>query len=125
MSKLDDAISETLSKEDAEFLEQFEKEPSAPAQIAGLFSGSLGWINILFVGAAIIVGPFALYAGWKFAMAEEMRALAHWGALAAFGLLLVSIVRILMFLHLQTNRIIREIKRLELQVARLTARTSA
>jgi hypothetical protein len=41
-----------------------------------------------------------------------------------FCLVVLAVVRIVFFMQLNTNRILREIKRLELQVALLAARKS-
>jgi hypothetical protein len=122
MSKLDDAIHDALSKEDAEFLARFERDPNLAAQLHGLFRGPMAWVNVLFMAGVVLAGILAVFAGWKFANAIELRPLMHWGALAAFGLLVVSIVRIVFFVQMAANRIVLELKRLELQVARLAAR---
>lgn len=122
MSKLDDAIHGALSQEDAEFLARYQREPSAVSQLGGLFSGPLSWFNVMLLVVAMIVGVGAVYAGWRFAIATELRALAHWGALTALGLLVITVVRLWFFMELQSNRIIREIKRVELQVAYLAQR---
>jgi hypothetical protein len=121
-SKLDDAIRGALSAEDAEFLARFEREPNVFVQTTGLFRGGFGWINGLFLAVFIPIAFFVVFAAWKFATLEDLRAMLHWGAMGAFAVVVLALIRLWFFMELQTNRVIREIKRLELQVARLTAR---
>jgi hypothetical protein len=111
-----------LSKEDAEFLAKLQEEPGSLQQIAGIFQGPLNWIYVLLLIAAIVVGIAGVYAAWRFAMSTDLRPLFYWGAGAGFCLVVLAVVRILFFMQLNTNRVLREIKRLELQVALLATR---
>jgi hypothetical protein len=122
VTKIDDAIREALSAEDAEFLARFDREPPAAVQAIGIFRGAYGLLNVAFLAAFLVVGAIGLFAVWKFATLEETRALLHWGAIAAFCVAVLAVIRLWFFMELQTSRIVREIKRLELQVARLAAR---
>jgi hypothetical protein len=122
MSKLDNAIQDALTKEDAEFLAKLEQEPGSLQQIAGIFQGPLNWIYVTFLVSAIVVGILGIYSGWQFAVSTELRPLLYWGAVTAFCLVVLAVVRIVFFMQINTNRILREIKRLELQVALLAAR---
>jgi len=122
MSKVDDALRGALSDEDAEFLARFENEPGSVQQMLGIFRGRFAWFHVLLLVTAIVLGPFGLYCAWRFAGADELRPLMYWGAGMAFCLLVVAVVRVLFFVQIQSNRVILEIKRLELQVARLADR---
>jgi len=122
MSKLDDAIHQALTEEDKDFLARFEKEPNSIEQMTSVFRGPLAWIYIAFVIAAVILAPIGLFALVQFINATELRPLFHWG-LATVGILVIlSVVRMVFFMQINTNRVLRELKRLELQVARLAVR---
>jgi cytochrome b561 len=122
MSNVDNAIQDALSKEDAEFLAKLQTEPGSLQQIVGIFQGPLNWIYLTLLIAAIVVGAFAVYSGWQFATSTGLRPLFYWGAVTGFCLVVLAVVRIVFFMQINTNRILREIKRLELQVALLAAR---
>lgn len=124
MSKLEDAIQDALSKEDAEFLATLEKEPGSLQQIVGIFQGPLNWIYVSFLVAAIVLGAVGVYSGWRFALATELRPLFYWGAVTGFCLVVLAVVRLVFFMQINTNRILRELKRLELQIALLATRKS-
>ena len=122
MKDIDAAIKEAVSKEDAEFLAKLETEPGSLQQMKGIFQGPLNWIYTTFLVAAVLVGIIGVYAGWQFAMATELRPLFHWGAGLGFCLVVLAVVRIVFFMQIHTNRVLREIKRLELQLALLASK---
>lgn len=123
MNTLDEAIRDALSKEDAEFLAKLEREPGSFQQMADIFHGPLNWLYVTLLAAAIVVGLFGVYSGWQFAVSTQLRPLFYWGAVTGFCLVVLAVVRIVFFMQINTNRVLREIKRLELQVALLGART--
>lgn len=122
MSKLDNAIQEALTEEDAEFLARLNEEPGAIKQFMGIFNGPLSWILVLFLIGAVIFGFVGLYAAWQFGTATTMRPLFYWGAVIGLCIAAISVVRIVFFIQFNTNRMLREMKKLELQVAQLAAR---
>ena len=119
MSRIDDAIQQSLTEEDKEFLARFDKEPGSFAQMAGVFSGPLAWIYVAFIVAAVILAPIGLYCAYEFFNATELRPLFYWGFGVTTILIVLSVVRIVFFMQINTNRVLREMKRLELQIARL------
>jgi len=119
MTKLDDAIHEALTAEDREFLARFDKEPGSMAQMAGVFSGPMAWIYVAFLIAALVLAPFGLYCAYQFFTATELQPLFYWGFGVIAILIVLSVVRIVFFMQINTNRTLHELKRLELQVARL------
>jgi hypothetical protein len=122
MSKLDDAIREALSKEDAEFLNRFGTEPGSFQQIFAVFRGPFAWLTAAFMVVLVPLLAFCLYAGWRFYASGDVREMLLWGAGALAALLIAIVIRIWFFLEIQTNRVVREIKRLELQLARQAAK---
>lgn len=122
MTDIDDEIRRTLSSEDANLLARFETEPALHNQVLAMFRGKLRWFN-----AAGWVAGFALFAAgvyfwWRFAYAVEVRHMLLWAAPAALCFLGLALVKIWFWLELQKNTMLRELKRLELQVASLAAR---
>lgn len=119
MTKLDDAIHEALTAEDREFLARFDKEPGSLTQVARVFSGPMAWIYVAFLIAALVLAPFGLYCAYQFFTATELQPLFYWGFGVTAILIVLSVVRLVFFMQINTNRMLHELKRLELQVARL------
>lgn len=122
MSKLDEVINETLSQEDKEYLSRFEAEPAFTQQMFGILRGPMAWVYWLFLIFAVPIAFLGVYSAWKFATEPELIVMIRWGGLTAFCLAILITVRIVFFLQINTNQILRELKRVELQVARSHAR---
>jgi hypothetical protein len=125
MTNLDQAIRQALSAEDAEFLAKFEKEQPLHEQMLGAFSGPLGGWNIF--AALITFGMFGAfcYCIWQFFQASELRDLIFWSAAALFSAIAVAMLKMWFWMEMHKNQVLREVKRLELQIARLAARNPA
>jgi hypothetical protein len=120
MSKLDDLTTQALSKEDQELLARH-AEPGYFAQAFGLFRGSLSWVMWLVYVVVLITAALSLYAFWQLYVSSDALAAVKW---ATAGLALSHIVfmgKNFMGSHMEANRMLREIKRVELQVSLLRA----
>jgi hypothetical protein len=125
MTNLDDAIREALSAEDAKLLEGFGADQALYNQIFQAFQGKLGWINAVgWLGGLLFFAAF-VYCAWQFTTVSETRDLLMWGGGAALAFIALAMVKLWFWMELQKNAIVREVKRLELQVARLGARGRA
>lgn len=122
MRDLDEMIDEALDSEERELLRSIGEEPGFFAQVFGVFGGATGWVNVLlmFVQAALFIG--GVWAAWNFFEAGDALTALRWGLPAAVLLLMALIIKLSLWPTLQTNRIIRELKRVELQIARASAR---
>jgi hypothetical protein len=110
-------IDEALGAEESELLRSIE-EPGYIQQALGVFSGRTGWVNavlMIFQGIAFIAGAWA---AWNFFQMDEPVAQLRWGLPAAVLLLLAAIVKMAVLPRIETNRVILELKRIELQIAR-------
>jgi hypothetical protein len=58
-------------------------------------------------------------------MATELRPLFYWGGATGFCLVVLAVVRLVFFMQLNTNRVLRELKRLELQIALLASKSGS
>jgi hypothetical protein len=120
MSKLDQLIEDALDAEDRAVLSQF-GERGMLGDIAGLFGGKYGPWNLLTVIVQVIAFAGALYAGRQFLATDDIAAMLRWGALAALLFAAMSFIKVMHWEQVHANRIMREIKRLELQIARSRA----
>jgi hypothetical protein len=116
MRKIDDILNDALSAEEQAVLERLGPEPGLFGAARGLFTGRLGWVNAVLMvvqGAAFVAGA---YAAWRFFEAQETVTQLRWG-LPAMTLLLVSaLLKSMMWPAVHTDRVIRELKRLEVQL---------
>lgn len=123
MNKLDQAIRQALSAEDAAFLAKFEDQ-SPFHEAMGTFSGKWGPMNIFAALITFAMFALAAYCALTAFNAADVRETVLWSAGALFGMLAVAMLKMYFWMEINKNVTLREIKRLELQVARLASRES-
>jgi len=124
MRDLDKMIDEALGQEERELLRSIGEEPGFFRQTFGIFSGPTAWVNVLLMVVQGLVFIAGAWAAWNFFQAGDALTAVRWGLPAAVLLLMSLIIKMGMWPTLQANRVIRELKRLELQVAQASSRKS-
>jgi hypothetical protein len=123
MNKLDAAIRQALSAEDAAFLAKFEDE-SPLHEALGTFSGKWGAMNAFAAIVTFAMFGAGVYCAWTAVNATDVRQTVLWTAGALFAMLAVAMLKMYFWMEINKSVTLREVKRLELQVARLAARES-
>jgi hypothetical protein len=124
MTNIDSAIREALSKEDAEFLARFEDE-SPIGEVLGTFTGRWGALNAFAAIITVALFGVFVYCVWQMFSAGDVREVVLWSVGAVITMLGVAILKMYFWMEVNKNIVLREVKRLELQVARLSMRDSA
>lgn len=122
MTRLDEAIRGALSDEDRAFLDEIDNEPAGLfGEVAQSFTGRLGgWSVFVWVMGSVFFA-LAVFSIWRLTQAETPLGMTLWGLGAAGGMFVTGLTKIWYWMHLNTNALLREVKRLEFQMARLTA----
>lgn len=123
MRDLDKVIGEAFDAEERDLLKSICEEPGFFSQTFGMFSGPAGWVHYLLMGIQGLLFIAGVLAAWNFFEAADMLTALRWGLPAGVLLLMSLIIKMGMWPTLQTNRVIRELKRLELQIAQATRST--
>lgn len=116
MRPVDEMINEAMDAEERELLRRIGEEPGYLQQAIGIFEGRTGWVNLVLMiaqGAAFVVGAWA---AWKFFNTNDILTALRWGLPAATLLLMSLVMKMALWPTIQANRVIRELKRLELQM---------
>jgi len=121
MSDFDKKIQEALDAETIKLMSELE-EQGIFGQVGGLFKGKMGRYAIISILIGIAVTFAGLYAAWKFIVATDLSEMLRWAALAWALFQTQMMLKLWSWMRMETNRNIRETKRLELQIARLLAR---
>lgn len=122
---IDEMIEETLSAEEQDLLERYGREPGYIRQAFGLFTGTLGWVMWLSYIGGLLAFAACFYALWQLFVTEETLVGLRWGVAAVLFFQLTVVLKGFMGSQLQSNRVLREIKRLELRLLRLEGRTGS
>lgn len=115
---LDRMIDEALNVEERELLHSIGDEPGYFTQVWGVFGGPIGWISWLLMAAQLIMFAASIWMAIRFFNAADTLEALHWGLPSATLLILATMTKLTLWPTLQANRVIREVKRLELQLAR-------
>jgi len=121
MEEIDQLIKETLSKEEAAFYDSLEEQNNFE-MIAGLFKGKNAWFLITTNIMIIVFLALFIYCCIQFFTVESAEELMKWGFGCLAFLLSVSILKIYAWMQMDKNAILREMKRLELQVMSLSGK---
>lgn len=115
---IDLLIKEALNKEEANFYENLD-EQSMPEMVTGLFKGKLKWFAILTMILTLVWFGVAIFCAIKFFNTEELREMMIYGAGFFLSMMIVTMLKIWNWMQMDKNAIMRELKRMELQIAML------
>lgn len=121
MTDLDKAIEEALDEEDRRLLDDF-GEQGIFTQWFSVYRGPQAWIAAVTTVVMLIMAVVAFYAIWKLFHVSDGYDAVKWGAAAWLLMTMVAFMKLWFWLRMESNRVIREIKRVELQVARLQSK---
>ena len=117
MTDIDRMIEEALEGEDQALFRETAREPGFFGQAFGLFGGRNGWVNMVMMAAQALLFVGGVWAAWRFFQADTPLSALHWGLPAAVLMLASLVIKASMMPEIQANRLMREIKRLELRLA--------
>ena len=124
MSKIDDLIGKALTEEDRALLASH-AEPGYLNQAFGIFRGPMGGVMWMVNIAAALAFLGGLYAVWHMFAAADALAAVKWGVGSLFLFQVTTMCKTFMGNHMEANRMLRELKRVELQVSLLRDRVGA
>ena len=122
MNKIDDLIGQALTEEDRALLASH-GEPGYIAQAFGLFRGPMAWVMWLVnvaAGVAFVTGGYAI---WRMSGTTDALLAVKWGVAALFLFQITTLCKSFMGNRMEANRLLRELKRVQLQLSLLRDRT--
>ncbi len=123
MEEIDLLIKETLNQEEAKFYDALD-EQGIFEMLFGLFKGKNAWINILLNFMIVFFFGLLIYSVIQFFNAQSIEQLVRWGFGSISLLLCISMLKLYAWMQMDKNAILREMKRLELQVMSLSGKVS-
>jgi hypothetical protein len=119
---IDQEIKQALADEDAEVYARFAEEPSMFAMGLEVLNSRNRLLTVMVVIVMTVFLATGVYSLWQFYGAQETKVLMGWAMSFGFSMMAVSMLKLWGWMEIEKNSTVREIKRLELQVARLTQR---
>ncbi|MEO6348291.1 MAG: DUF6768 family protein [Aquaticitalea sp.] len=121
LEDIDRLIKETLTQEEAKFYDELD-EQNVLGMIGGLFKGKNNWLVAVMNMMTLIFFAFFVYCIVQFFGTEDIKELLKWGIGAVMFLIGVSMLKVFAWMQMDKNALLRELKRLELQVSSLSAK---
>ena len=125
-NELDKKIREALSAQDAELFEEYGSEQGLMEMIVDTFRGQRRWLVVLAFIYSIVFFVLAIVTAVLFFKTDpdSTRDLIMWAMGFLFCNFAVAMLKMWYFMEMNKNAVTREVKRLELQIARLAKRLS-
>ncbi len=100
-------------------------EESLFQQTLVVMRGRQRWFVMIVMAVSIAFLALAVYSIVRFFRASEVADLVMWSTVFLFSQLVVMMLKLWVWLQMNKNEVKREVKRLELEIARLAERASA
>ncbi|MFP4282505.1 MAG: DUF6768 family protein [Opitutales bacterium] len=113
MNNLDERIRAALAA-DSEEAATLAKEPGLWRELFQALYGRNRWISLWAVSLQLVSFGLFLWTAVEFYQAAGVSAQLRWGGAALFLLLMISFMKVWFWLEMQSNRVLRELKRVEL-----------
>lgn len=117
MRDLDRMIDEALGEEERELLRRIGEPPGFFERALGLFGAGVRWMVVLMMVIQTLLFFAGLWAAWHFFEATEPVTQLRWGLPAAVLMLMALAIKLSVAPAIHANRIVLELKRLQLQLA--------
>ena len=120
MTSIDDKIKQALSSEYNDIIAENDKIDANPfKQMSVGFKGKMGWMYIGVILFGVIFTIIMIYSIYSFYHETEIKSLIGWGITIVITTFLTQVTKMWYWSELGRNRVIREIKLLELQLAQV------
>ncbi len=121
--EIDQIIYEALSKEEAEFYDQL-GEQSIIEMALDVYKGRNRWVSVLSSVLGLIFFVIFVYAAIRFFQVDELSDIIRWMAIGFVCLGSSQALKIWQWMQMDKNAILREMKRLEMQISILDRKLS-
>lgn len=113
---IDELLAKALSEEDSEILDRIGEQGLFDLMAAN-FQGKLKWIAYYSMFIMLLFTGGMFYSLVKFLNVVELREMILWGAAMFGSMMIVTMLKIWHWMQMDKNALLREIKRLELQIS--------
>lgn len=117
MTEIDKTLDEALRAEEADLLRRIGEEPGYLNQAMSVFEGRMGWVSTVLMITQAVAFVAGAWAAWNFFQATDVLAALRWGLPSSVLLIMSVMIKMSMWPTIQTNRVLRELKRMELQAS--------
>lgn len=119
MTEFDERLREGLSEDDRAFLRDLEDGRGLFTQMGDTFRGPMSFWTGFAVLISLVFFGLTLYSGWQLVGAASFQDGAIWLAVFTWSAIAVGMTKIWFWLRMNHLATLRELKKIELRIARL------
>lgn len=119
--RIDELIKETLSQEEAKFYDELD-EQNILGKIGAVYRGKMGWLAIIMNIMHLLIFVVFVYCLVRFFDTQETNELIKWASAGFLCMIFMGMMKLYIWMQMDKNDILREVKRLELQISGLAHR---
>ena len=121
--EIDQLIKESLTQEEAKFYDELE-EQNLLNQLGDLFKTKMGWLIVIMNIVTLVMFVLSIYCVVQFFSTDITNELIMWVGAFFICWTAVAMMKLFVWLQMDKNALLRELKRLELQIAAMTNKFS-
>ena len=122
MNNIDAKIRRALEATDTDLADEFDGDQSMMEMVFDTFRGTQKWLTFLSIFWGLVFMAGSVFSIIQVFKAQETREIILWGLGFVFCFSAVAMMKVWFWMQMNRNSILREIKRVELQVARLAGK---
>jgi len=116
--KIDELIKESLNQEEAKFYDELE-EQNLIGKLGEVYKSKMGWLAIIMNVVHLVIFGLLIYCIVQFFGTNETNELIKWASAGFLCMIVMGMLKLYIWMQMDKNDILREMKRLELQVVTL------
>ena len=114
--RIDKLIREALTEEEAAFYDELE-EKDLFGKLGSVYKSKMGWLAVLVTIIQLILFALFILCLIQFLDANTTEDLVRWGAGGFLSIMAVTMLKLFIWMQMDKNDILRELKKLEFQMA--------
>ena len=122
--KIDELIKKTLNQEEAKFYDELE-EQNLIGKLGEVYKSQVGWLAIIMNIVYLVIFGLFIYCMFRFFGTTETNELIKWASAGFLCMIFMGMLKLYFWMQMDKNDILRELKRLELQVATISGKFDA
>lgn len=115
MNNLDERIRAALESDGA----SSNPTPTIAEELLQTFRGQSRWMNRFAAVMSLLMFGLWIWTSLRFVQAGDLDLKLEWGMASLFCLLFISFLKVWFWMTMHSNRVVREVKRVELLLAKL------
>ena len=123
IEKVDEIIKEALTKEESKFYDELD-EQNLIQMLGGVYKGKLGWLIVIMNIVIVAVFGLFIYCAIQYFNTDNTNELIRWSVAGTFCMIVIGMLKLFVWMQMDKNSILREMKRLEFQVSILSSKLS-